>query len=169
MRKIQIKDELENSLEITKDNYGNIVKCLNALGEINNKEYGDKLELVKQYLSDEDTPSIQEVNYQYYEENKLMKKVTLKNGTYYDYYYETQLYWLSLRYYSPELCRLISSDSIEYLDHQSINGIKLYCYCMNNSIFYFDQSVNVAKLIWYFNEHSIWICIIVERSALYSI
>ena len=49
------------------------------------------------------------------------------------YYYdeETQLCWVSSRYYSPELCRWISPDSIEYLDPQSINGLNLYCYCYN--------------------------------------
>ena len=51
-------------------------------------------------------------------------------GYYYDK--ETQLYWVSSRYYSPELCRWISPDSIEYLDPESINGLNLYCYCMND-------------------------------------
>ena len=87
--KTTLLDELENSLEITKDNYGNILKSLNALGETNNKEYNDELELIKQYLSlENDDKAIQEVNYTYYEENKLMKKVILKNGTYYEFYYD---------------------------------------------------------------------------------
>lgn len=49
------------------------------------------------------------------------------------YYYdeETQLFYCNSRYYSPELCRWISPDSIEYLDPQSINGLNLYCYCYN--------------------------------------
>ena len=59
-------------------------------------------------------------------------------GYYYDV--ETQLYWVSSRYYSPELCRWISPDSIEYLDPESINGLNLYCYCMNNPIMYADPS-----------------------------
>ena len=58
------------------------------------------------------------------------------------YYYdeETQLCWVSSRYYSPELCRWISPDSIEYLDPKSINGLNLYCYCANNPIMYVDPS-----------------------------
>ena len=44
------------------------------------------------------------------------------------------------RYYSPELCRFIQPDSIEYLDPSSINGLNLYCYCMNNPIMYYDPS-----------------------------
>lgn len=59
-------------------------------------------------------------------------------GYYYDE--ETQLYWVSSRYYSPELCRWISLDSIEYLDSESINGLNLYCYCMNDPINYADPS-----------------------------
>ena len=52
------------------------------------------------------------------------------------YYYdvETQLYWVSSRYYSPELCRWISPDSIEYLDPESINGLNLYAYCGNDPV-----------------------------------
>ena len=73
-------------------------------------------------------------------------------GYYYDE--ETQLYWVFSRYYSPELCRWISPDSIEYLDPESINGLNLYCYCMNNPIMYADPSghapwwISVAKLLF---------------------
>ena len=58
------------------------------------------------------------------------------------YYYdvETQLFYCNSRYYSPEFCRWISPDSIEYLDPQSINGLNLYCYCMNNPVNYSDGS-----------------------------
>ena len=59
-------------------------------------------------------------------------------GYYYDS--ETQLYWVSSRYYSPELCRWISPDSIEYLDPQSINGLNLYAYCGNNPVNRFDSN-----------------------------
>lgn len=39
-------------------------------------------------------------------------------GYYYDH--ETGLYYCNSRYYSPELCRWISLDSIEYLDPESL-------------------------------------------------
>ena len=66
---------------------------------------------------------------------------------YRSYYYdvETHLYWVSSRYYSPELCRWISPDSIEYLDPQSINGLNLYCYCHNNPIMYVDPDGHMPK------------------------
>ena len=59
-------------------------------------------------------------------------------GYYYDK--ETQLYWVSSRYYSPELCRWISPDSIEYLDPESINGLNLYAYCGNDPVNRFDPT-----------------------------
>ena len=50
------------------------------------------------------------------------------------------MFWLSSRYYSPELCRFISPDDVEYLDPSSVNGLNLYCYCLNNPISYADPS-----------------------------
>lgn len=49
---------------------------------------------------------------------------------------------------TPYLCRFISPDSIEYLDPQSINGLNLYCYCMNNAIMYADSSGNSPTAWW---------------------
>jgi RHS repeat-associated protein len=63
-------------------------------------------------------------------------------GYYYDE--ETQLFYCNSRYYSPELCRWISPDSIEYLDPSSINGLNLYCYCLNNPIMYVDPTGHFA-------------------------
>ena len=67
-----------------------------------------------------------------------------------NYFKETQLFYCNSRYYSPKFCRFISPDSIEYLDPQSINGLNLYCYCMNNPIMYADPSghgVIIAMMI----------------------
>ncbi|MDY4937354.1 MAG: RHS repeat-associated core domain-containing protein, partial [Candidatus Onthovivens sp.] len=63
------------------------------------------------------------------------------------YYYdgESGLFYCNSRYYSPELCRFISPDSIEYLDPSSINGLNLYCYCMNNPIMYADHSGHLPE------------------------
>jgi len=66
----------------------------------------------------------------------------LSSFRYRGYYYdnETQLFYCNSRYYSSELCRWISADSIEYLDPSSINGLNLYAYCMNNPVNYADPS-----------------------------
>lgn len=68
---------------------------------------------------------------------------------YKSYYYdkETRLFWLSSRYYSPELCRFISPDDVGYLDPSSINGLNLYAYCNNDPINKFDPSGHSALLI----------------------
>ena len=63
-------------------------------------------------------------------------------GYYYDS--ETQFYWVSSRYYSPELCRWLSPYSIEYLEPQSINGLNLYVYCNNDSINKYDSTGHFA-------------------------
>ena len=63
-------------------------------------------------------------------------------GYYYDE--ETQLYWVSSRYYSPELCRWISPDSIEYLDLESINGLNLYAYCNNDPVNKYNPTGHIA-------------------------
>ena len=65
-----------------------------------------------------------------------------------DYDVETQLYWLSSRYYSPELCRWISQDSIEYLDPESINGLNLYCYCRNDPVNLYDPSGHAWETVF---------------------
>ena len=61
---------------------------------------------------------------------------------YKSYYYdkETSLYYLTTRYYDPEIGRFISPDSVDYLDPQSINGLNLYAYCGNDPINYADPS-----------------------------
>ncbi|MCI6014467.1 MAG: hypothetical protein MRZ09_05730, partial [Coprobacillus sp.] len=42
------------------------------------------------------------------------------------------------RYYSPILCRWITPDNVDYLDPESINGMNIYCYCVNNPIMNID-------------------------------
>ena len=66
-------------------------------------------------------------------------------GYYYDV--ETGLYYCNSRYYSPELCRLISPDSFDYLDPESIHGLNLYAYCYNNPINNYDPTGHFPWLI----------------------
>ena len=66
-------------------------------------------------------------------------------GYYYDV--ETGLFWLSSRYYSPELCRFISPDSVDYLDSSSINGLNLYAYCGNDPINRYDPTGHAWDVI----------------------
>ena len=61
---------------------------------------------------------------------------------YRSYYYdiETNLYFLKTRYYDPKIGRFITIDDISYLAPDTINGLNLYAYCLNNPIIYHDQS-----------------------------
>ena len=71
---------------------------------------------------------------------------------YRSYFYdvETGLYYLKTRYYDPEICRFISMDSIEYADHETINGLNLYAYCNNNPVNMCDPTGCVAIAITIF-------------------
>ena len=57
-------------------------------------------------------------------------------GYYYDE--ETGFYYLKTRYYDPEIGRFITIDDTSYLDHDSVNGLNLYCYCGNNPVMNVD-------------------------------
>ena len=56
------------------------------------------------------------------------------------YYYDTEtgLYFLQTRYYDPEVGRFLNRDSVQYADPETINGLNLYAYCLNNPIEYTD-------------------------------
>lgn len=62
------------------------------------------------------------------------------------YYYdgETGLYYLQTRYYDPEIGRFISQDSLEFVDHEKINGLNLYAYCLNNPVNFIDYTGEIA-------------------------
>ena len=54
------------------------------------------------------------------------------------YYYDTEtgLYYISSRYYDPELRRFISADDMDVLSTEqgNINQYNLYAYCLNNPV-----------------------------------
>ena len=126
--------------DIVKDILGNVSKIMYKNRIIGEYEYDGWGKCVEKELSPEKNTEIDTF--------VLHNNPFRYRGYYYDV--ETQLFYCNSRYYSPELCRFISPDSIEYLDPQSINGLNLYCYCMNNPIMYADpsgHSVILAMLI----------------------
>ena len=50
------------------------------------------------------------------------------------------MYYCNSRYYNPQWGRFLNSDSIVCLNLENVNGLNLYCYCMNNPISYSDPS-----------------------------
>ena len=124
------RDELQSVTESNKEYYyikditGNIIK-----------------------IKDEEGNSIVEYKYDAY--GKVEKTIIENNNVskynpfiYKGYYYdeETELYYCNTRYYSPEIGRWISIDDVDYLDPESISGLNLYCYCMNDPVNYSDGS-----------------------------
>ena len=64
----------------------------------------------------------------------------------YNYDTEMKLYFLKTRYYDSEVGRFISPDSIEYLNPDSINGLNLYAYCVNNPVMNVDPNGTIGIL-----------------------
>ena len=58
---------------------------------------------------------------------------------------ETNFYYLNSRYYSPKIHRFISIDNIDYLEPGTLEGLNLYCYCMNNPVSYVDANGHSPK------------------------
>ena len=66
------------------------------------------------------------------------------------YYYDTEtgLYFLQTRYYDPEVGRFLNRDSVQYADPETINGLNLYAYCLNNPVEYVDPTGEAAWYEW---------------------
>ena len=62
------------------------------------------------------------------------------------YYFDEdmKLYYLQSRYYDPETGRFINADDVSYLDPETIHGLNLYAYCLNNPVMYVDPSGKLA-------------------------
>ena len=58
----------------------------------------------------------------------------------YVYDSETGFYYLQSRYYDPETCRFLNMDSVEYADPQTLNGLNLYAYGLNNPVMFLDPT-----------------------------
>ena len=71
---------------------------------------------------------------------------TINPFRYRSYYFDSDLglYYLQSRYYDPETGRFINADDVSYLDPQSIHGLNLYAYCLNNPVMYVDPTGHVA-------------------------
>ena len=66
------------------------------------------------------------------------------------YYYDTEtgLYYLTTRYYDPEVCRFISAD-VYMSTGQGVLGGNMWAYCLNNPVVFSDnigQSVTICIL-----------------------
>ena len=64
----------------------------------------------------------------------------------YVYDEETGYYYLSSRYYDPELCRFISADGFVSTG-QGVLGYNMFAYCCNNPVIFADDTGTAAHLV----------------------
>ena len=86
----------------------------------------------------------------YNENSSLNEKLAILNPFRYRSYYfdiETGFYYLQSRYYDPQVGRFLSLDSLEYLDPETIHGLNLFAYCLNNPVTAIDPSGNFAVFL----------------------
>ena len=71
---------------------------------------------------------------------------TINPIRYRGYYFDTEtgLYYLQTRFYDPATGRFISPDTPDYLDPESINGLNIYAYGLNNPVMYVDPTGHLA-------------------------
>ena len=71
---------------------------------------------------------------------------TLNPFRYRGYYFDEdmKLYYLQSRYYDPETGRFINADDVSYLAPETIHGLNLYAYCLDNPL-RFSPSNSVGK------------------------
>ncbi|MBQ4570750.1 MAG: hypothetical protein IJB21_03550 [Bacilli bacterium] len=103
---------------------------INSIVDINGKV------MVKYYYDAYGKPTIQCLDQEDddYSVSYALSKCNVFMYKGYIYDVETNLALISSRYYSPELGRFIQPADISSLDPQSINGLNLYTYAVNNPI-----------------------------------
>ena len=124
-----------------RDVLGNINRIIDITGkEYVRYKYTAYGEVIKEINSSLTTKEKQIAN--------TLKEINIFLYKGYCYDEETNLYYCNSRYYSPTLCRWITPDNADYLDPESINGMNIYCYCVNNPVMFSDGS-GCSPLPWW--------------------
>lgn len=70
---------------------------------------------------------------------------------------ETGFYYVSSRYYDPEVCRFINTDSLVSTG-QGILGCNMFSYCLNNPVNFVDKSGKNAEAVQWWTSTMWWLC-----------
>ena len=83
---------------------------------------------------------------------------TLNPFRYRGYYWDSNLglYYLISRYYDPQTGRFINSDTLDYLDPETLGGLNLYAYCGNNPVMGVDPEGHSASGVIFQMFISLW-------------
>ena len=152
----------KNNITFTYDSNGNLIKQSNGLEffydhtgvfavKHNNTTYFYRKDAQANIVALLDNNGSVVVKYKYDAWGKCNTVVLDESATeianfnpfrYRSYYFdtETNLYFLKTRYYDPEVGRFTTIDDISYLDPESVNGLNLYAYCLNNPVMMIDNS-----------------------------
>ena len=119
-----------------RDILGNITGIIDKTGKLMIKftytAFGEPIINIPSTLSDDECIIVDQI---------VANNIFLYKGYVYDV--ETNLALVSSRYYSPELGRFIQPADVSSLNPQSINGLNLYTYAVNNPIaIKYDNSIS---------------------------
>ena len=104
-----------------------------------------------EYLQSDGTYAKIENDYMVNDTSIINRFIAFKNPfRYRSYYYdfETNLYYLNSRYYDPEIGRFINADNLSNLTPDTLNGLNLYAYCINNPVLFIDENGTSWKSFW---------------------
>ena len=155
-RRISKQKESETAIIFTYDNSGNLIKQSNGLEFLydhtgvfavkqGNSTYYYRKNAQNDIIALLDSNGDIVVKYRYDAWGKCQTTVLTSAAStiaelnpfrYRSYYYDIGigLYFLKTRYYDPEIGRFMTIDDLSYLDPESINGLNLYAYCLNNPV-----------------------------------
>ena len=155
----------KNGITFTYDSNGNLIKQSNGLEffydhtgvfavKHNNATYFYRKNAQNDIIALLDSNGSVVVKYKYNAWGKCVIDASTTNTElaninpfrYRSYYLDTEtgFYFLKTRYYDPEIGRFITIDDLSYLDPDSINGLNLYAYCLNNPVNCIDPNGTIA-------------------------
>ena len=165
-RRMSKQKEGESAITFTYDSNGNLIKQSNGLEffydhtgvfavKYNGSTYFYRKNAQNDIIALLDNNGSVVVKYKYDAWGKCVVDASTTNTElanlnpfrYRSYYLDTEtgFYFLKTRYYDPEIGRFMTIDDLSYLDPDSINGMNLYAYCLNNPVMMIDETGHMPE------------------------